>query len=75
MKQLENLMKILKRDFDIRQELKNPINDAYTKELNAAMITLENSTGKILALVGGVDYQISGILIGLFNLLDKQEVQ
>ena len=23
------------------------------------MITLENSTGKILALVGGVDYQIS----------------
>ena len=31
----------------------------HTKELNAAMITLENSTGKILALVGGVDYQIS----------------
>ncbi len=48
-----------KRDFDIRQNSKNPINDAYTKELNAAMITLENSTGKILALVGGVDYQIS----------------
>lgn len=48
-----------KRDFDIRQNSKNPTNDAFTKELNAAMITLENSTGKILALIGGVDYQIS----------------
>ena len=48
-----------KRDFDIRQNSKNPTNDAYTKELNAAMISIENNTGKILALVGGVDYQIS----------------
>ena len=48
-----------KRDFDIRQNTKNPTNDAFTKELNAAMISLENSTGKILAMVGGVDYQIS----------------
>lgn len=48
-----------KRDFDIRKNSKNPENDPFTKELNAAMVTLENNSGKILALVGGVDYNTS----------------
>ena len=49
----------LKRDENIRKNSKNPDDDKYTKELNAAMLTLENSTGKILAMVGGVDYNKS----------------
>ena len=43
------------------------------KKLNGAMISMESSTGKILAMVGGVDYN------NLFNRAfqsqkDKQEV-
>lgn len=34
-------------------------NEAFTKDLNAAMLTIENSTGKILAMVGGIDYNTS----------------
>ncbi|MDN5125898.1 PBP1A family penicillin-binding protein [Aliarcobacter butzleri] len=49
----------LKRDFEIRKNSKDPDNNPYTKELNAAMITMESSTGKILAMVGGVDYNQS----------------
>ncbi|MBL3519114.1 PBP1A family penicillin-binding protein [Arcobacter lanthieri] len=49
----------MKRDSNIRENSKNPDNDAFTKELNGAMITLENNTGKILAMVGGVDYSQS----------------
>lgn len=49
----------LKRDLEIRKNSKDPDNNPYTKELNAAMITMESSTGKILAMVGGVDYNQS----------------
>ncbi|WP_201523765.1 transglycosylase domain-containing protein [Aliarcobacter butzleri] len=49
----------LKRDLEIRKNSKDPDNNPYTKELNAAMITIESSTGKILAMVGGVDYNQS----------------
>ncbi|MDN5078605.1 PBP1A family penicillin-binding protein [Aliarcobacter butzleri] len=49
----------LKRDLEIRKNSKDPDNNPYTKELNAAMITMESSTGKILAIVGGVDYNQS----------------
>ncbi|MDK2091490.1 transglycosylase domain-containing protein [Aliarcobacter butzleri] len=49
----------LKRDLEIRKISKDPDNNPYTKELNAAMITMESSTGKILAMVGGVDYNQS----------------
>ncbi|WP_323659586.1 transglycosylase domain-containing protein [Aliarcobacter butzleri] len=49
----------LKRDLEIRKNSKDPDNNSYTKELNAAMITMESSTGKILAMVGGVDYNQS----------------
>lgn len=48
-----------KRDFNIRQGSKNQDDDKFTKELNAAMISIENSTGKIIAMVGGVDYNLS----------------
>lgn len=33
--------------------------EKYTKKLNGAFVALENSTGNILALVGGVDYKES----------------
>ncbi|MCT7557368.1 transglycosylase domain-containing protein [Aliarcobacter butzleri] len=49
----------LKRDLEIRKNSKDPDNNPYTKELNAAMIIMESSTGKILAMVGGVDYNQS----------------
>ncbi|MCT7912422.1 PBP1A family penicillin-binding protein [Arcobacter lacus] len=49
----------LKRDLEIRKNSKDPDNNPYTKELNAAMVTMESSTGKILAMVGGVDYSQS----------------
>ncbi|WP_418186123.1 penicillin-binding protein 1A [Aliarcobacter vitoriensis] len=49
----------MKRDENIRANSKNPDNDAFTKELNGAMITLESGTGKILAMVGGIDYSQS----------------
>ncbi|WP_152021011.1 transglycosylase domain-containing protein [Aliarcobacter butzleri] len=49
----------LKRDLEIRKNSKDPDNNPYTKELNAAMITMESNTGKILAMVGGVDYNQS----------------
>ncbi|WP_323590214.1 transglycosylase domain-containing protein [Aliarcobacter butzleri] len=49
----------LKRDLEIRKNSKDPDNNPYTKDLNAAMITMESSTGKILAMVGGVDYNQS----------------
>ncbi len=48
----------LKRDLDIRKGEKKP-DDSYVKELNGALISMESSTGKILALSGGVDYNQS----------------
>ncbi|PUE63509.1 transglycosylase domain-containing protein [Arcobacter caeni] len=48
----------LKRDLDIRKGEKKP-DDSYVKELNGAIISMESSTGKILALSGGIDYNQS----------------
>lgn len=48
----------LKRDSDLRKGEKKP-DDSYVKELNGALISMESSTGKILALSGGIDYNQS----------------
>ena len=48
----------IKRDLDIRKKKKKP-DDTYVKELNGAIISMESSTGKILALSGGIDYNQS----------------
>ena len=49
----------LKRDLEFRKSEKRPNDDTYVKELNGAIITMESSTGKILALSGGIDYNQS----------------
>lgn len=49
----------LKRDLTFRKKEKKLDNDIFVKELNGAVISIESSTGKILALVGGVDYKKS----------------
>ena len=49
----------LKRDLEFRKSEKKPNDDTYVKELNGAIITMESSTGKILALSGGIDYNQS----------------
>ncbi|RXJ83399.1 transglycosylase domain-containing protein [Arcobacter cloacae] len=46
----------IKRDISFR---KNPEDDSFVKELNGALVSIESSTGKILALVGGIDYNQS----------------
>ena len=48
----------LKRDSDLRRNEKKA-DDSYVKELNGALISMESSTGKILALSGGIDYNQS----------------
>jgi len=58
---------ILKRDAKLQKNPKNnvnakkePVKEGYFIEtLNGGIISIENKTGKILALVGGVDYKIS----------------
>ncbi len=47
----------IKRDISSRGS--NSKDDSYVKELNGAMITMESGTGRILAMVGGVDYNQS----------------
>ena len=49
----------LKRDLDFRKSEKKPNDDSYVKELNGALISMESSTGKILAFCGGIDYNQS----------------
>lgn len=49
----------VKRDLDLRKGTKNANDDSYIKELNGALVSIESSTGKILALVGGIDYNQS----------------
>ena len=49
----------LKRDLEFRKSEKKPNDDTYVKELNGAIISMESSTGKILALSGGIDYNQS----------------
>jgi len=47
----------IQRDLNLRKNSKD--DDSYIKELNGAMLTLESGTGKILAMIGGVNYQTS----------------
>lgn len=47
----------IKRDLAYRGS--NSKDDSYVKELNGAMITMESGTGRILAMIGGVDYNQS----------------
>lgn len=49
----------LKRDLEFRKKLKTADDDSFIKELNGALVSIESNTGKILALVGGVDYKKS----------------
>jgi len=49
----------IKRDLDYRKKAKQTNNNSYVKDLNGAVVSIESSTGKILALVGGVDYKKS----------------
>ncbi len=48
----------VKRDLDLYKNSPEK-NEAYAKELNGAMISMESSTGRIIAMVGGVDYNQS----------------
>ena len=41
------------------RDTKRDTNESNTKTLNGAIISIESSTGKILALVGGIDYKKS----------------
>jgi penicillin-binding protein 1A len=47
----------IKRDLAYRGA--NSKDDSYVKELNGAMISMESGTGRILAMIGGVDYNQS----------------
>ncbi len=49
----------VKRDLNFRKNSKNSNDDSYIKSLNGAVVSIESSTGKILALVGGIDYKKS----------------
>jgi penicillin-binding protein 1A len=49
----------LKRDLDFRKRENKPNDDSYVKELNGALVSMENNSGKILALCGGIDYNQS----------------
>jgi penicillin-binding protein 1A len=49
----------IKRDLEFRRKSKSLEDDSYVKGLNGAVVSIESSTGKILALVGGIDYQTS----------------
>jgi len=59
--------KILQRDEKLQKNPRNNIDSKgnkveegyFVNELNGALISIENSTGKILAMVGGVDYKKS----------------
>ncbi len=48
----------LKKDDELPEEFITE-QEAFSKTLNGGMITIENSTGKIISLVGGVDYKTS----------------
>lgn len=48
----------LKRDLGFRKGEKKP-NESYVKKLNGALVSMENNTGRILALVGGINYEES----------------
>jgi len=51
----------LKYGYDriLRRDLKKDTNESRTKTLNGAIVVLENNTGAILSMVGGIDYKKS----------------
>ena len=49
----------LKRDQRYRKNENTPDDDSYIKRLNGAFVSIESNTGKILAIVGGIDYSKS----------------
>ncbi len=51
--------KALQRDMYFRERENDLENDEYVKTLNGALVSLESNTGKVLALVGGIDYKTS----------------
>lgn len=51
--------KALQRDIYFREREKDLENDTFVKTLNGALVSMESNTGKILALVGGIDYKSS----------------
>lgn len=51
--------KALERDMYFREREKDLENDSFVKTLNGALVSMESNTGRILALVGGIDYQTS----------------
>lgn len=52
----ESYENALLRDLDFRKKDNSLEDDSFVKELNGALVSMESSSGKILALVGGVDY-------------------
>ena len=51
--------KALQRDMSYRKRANDLENDEFVKTLNGALVSMESNTGKILALVGGIDYKTS----------------
>ncbi|MFK2822705.1 transglycosylase domain-containing protein [Malaciobacter sp. WC5094] len=49
----------LQRDMQYRKKEKDLDNNYYVEKLNGALVSIDSSTGKILALVGGIDYNES----------------
>jgi len=49
---------VMKKKPSTKEETED-LDDDFTPEFNGAMISLENKTGKILAMIGGVDYSKS----------------
>jgi penicillin-binding protein 1A len=49
----------LKRDWKYRENEKTFEDNSYVESLNGSLISIESNTGKILAMVGGVDYKAS----------------
>lgn len=49
----------IKRDLKYREKEKLPEDASFVETLNGAVVSIESSTGKILAMVGGIDYKQS----------------
>lgn len=56
---IKSYKEALQRDLQARKKSKEPDDDSYVKTLNGAVVSIESSTGKILVLVGGIDYKKS----------------
>ncbi len=56
---MESYEKALERDLKFRKKEKNLDDNSYVNKLNGALVSIDSKTGKILALVGGIDYKKS----------------